>query len=92
MLVTELYPLGHASGKTGRGYYFWRAEDIRTLSGCLEFKGTDEESELYVSMQMAEFEVDEIMDLTNVQPYFLAQDLEGLYYKVRKEGKWCFVV
>jgi hypothetical protein len=49
LLITELFPPGHPSGKTGSGYYFWRAEDIRVLSGCSDFKGTDKESEVYVT-------------------------------------------
>jgi hypothetical protein len=63
-----------------RGFFFGRAEDIRTLSGCVDFQGGDEESELYVSMQLSEFEVDEIMDLTDVQPYFIF------------EGAWRFIL
>lgn len=83
LFVTELYAPGHPSGKTGCGYYFWRAEDIRVLSGVADFEGSDEESELYVTRQKAEFDVDEILDLTDVQPYFVGEELEGLYYKVR---------
>jgi hypothetical protein len=82
LLITELYPRSHPSGKTGCGYYFWRAEDIRVLSGCTDFKGSDEESEVYVTKQKADFEVDEVMDLADVQPYFVGEELGGLYYKV----------
>lgn len=84
LLVTELYPPEHPSKKTGCGYYFWRAEDVRVLSGVTDFQGSDEESELYVTKQKAEFEVDEILDLMEVQPYFVGEELEGLYYKVSK--------
>jgi hypothetical protein len=82
LLITEVYPPNHPSGKTGCGYYFWRAEDIRVLSNCTEFKGSDEDSAVYVTRQKAEFKVDEIMDLADVQPYFVGEQLGGLYYKV----------
>jgi hypothetical protein len=75
LIVTELYPPNHPSGKTGCGYFFWRAEDIRVLSGVPDFKGIDEESELYVTKHKAEFEVDEVLDCTEVLPHFWGRSL-----------------
>jgi hypothetical protein len=71
--------------KTGAGFYFWRVDDVR-LFGYSEFKGDDEESELYASAQKetVTFEVDEVMDIIDVQPYFIAQELGDMYYKVSK--------
>ncbi|GAQ92860.1 hypothetical protein KFL_011710010 [Klebsormidium nitens] len=81
LLITELFPPNHPSGKTGAGYFFWRAEDIRVLSGISDFQGSKEDSEVYVTRHRAEFEVDEILDLTDVQPFFVGENLDGLYYK-----------
>ncbi|GAQ87045.1 hypothetical protein KFL_003270120 [Klebsormidium nitens] len=81
LLITELFPPNHPSGKTGAGYYFWRAEDIRVFSGVTDFSGSNEGSEVYVTKHRVEFEVDEVSDLTDVQPFFVGEDLDGLFYK-----------